>query len=125
MITLAALVVIVLLAGLTVFQIALIAGAPIARFAWGGQHDVLPARLRVGSATSIVLYVLFAIVVLDRAGFVSVLPSAVAEIGTWVLVAYFTLGIVLNGISRSRPERFTMTPICALLAVGCLLVAIG
>ncbi|MEW9873186.1 hypothetical protein [Arthrobacter sp. HS15c] len=41
-----------LLAALAVFQAALIAGAPLGRFAWGGQHDVLPAKLRIGSATS-------------------------------------------------------------------------
>ena len=36
----------ILMAALAVFQAALIAGAPLGRFAWGGQHDVLPAKLR-------------------------------------------------------------------------------
>jgi hypothetical protein len=52
---LAAIVACAVLAGLTVFQAALIAGAPLGRFAWGGQHDVLPAKLRIGSAVSIAL----------------------------------------------------------------------
>ena len=51
----AAVVASVLLAGLAVFQVALIAGAPLARFAWGGQHRVLPTRLRIGSAVSVAL----------------------------------------------------------------------
>lgn len=42
-----------LLAGLAVFQGALITGAPLRRMAWGGQHRVLPANLRIGSAISI------------------------------------------------------------------------
>ena len=45
-----------LLAALTAFQLLLILGAPLGRFAWGGQHEVLPRGLRVGSAFSIVLF---------------------------------------------------------------------
>ena len=43
----------VILAALAVFQLALAAGAPLGRFAWGGSHEVLPPRLRVGSLVSI------------------------------------------------------------------------
>ena len=107
------------------FQVALIAGAPIGRFAWGGQHTVLPAKLRVGSVVSIVLYALFVIVLLDRAGVIDVLPDIVSTVGTWVLVGYFALGVVLNGISRSKPERNLFTPVSLVLAVLCLLVALG
>lgn len=123
--TFAAIAVCVILAALTVFQLALIAGAPIGRFAWGGQNDVLPRRTRIGSVVSIVLYAVFAIIILDRAALIDVVPDAVSAISTWVLVGYFTLGILLNGISRSKPERYTMTPVTLVLAVLCLLVALG
>jgi hypothetical protein len=115
----------VVLAALAVFQAALIAGAPIGRFAWGGQHDVLPPRLRSGSAFSILLYIVFAIVILERAGLVTVFGAAFAQTAGWVLFGYFVLGIVLNGISRSRPERNVMVPVCVLLAVLVLLVNLG
>lgn len=45
--------------------------------------------------------------------------------GIWVLAAYFVLGIVMNAMSRSVPERATMTPVCAVLAAACVLVALG
>jgi hypothetical protein len=115
----------VVLAALAVFQAALIAGAPIGRFAWGGQHDVLPPRLRSGSAFSILLYIVFAIVILERAGLVTVFGAAFAQTAGWVLFGYFVLGIVMNGISRSRPERNVMVPVCVLLAVLVLLVNLG
>jgi hypothetical protein len=41
------------------------------------------------------------------------------------ITAYFALGIALNAISRSRPERLVMTPVVLLLAVSCLLIALG
>ncbi|MCF6508004.1 hypothetical protein E9549_11395 [Blastococcus sp. MG754426] len=125
MITGAAVLACAVLGGLAVFQVALAAGRPWGRFAWGGQHDVLPPRLRAGSAVSVVLYLVFAVVVLAAAGLVAVLPAAVADVGIWVLTGYLALGVVLNGISRSRPERFVMTPLVLLLAVCCLVVALG
>lgn len=114
-----------ILAALAVFQLALIAGAPLGRFAWGGQDEVLPRGKRIGSVTSIFLYVVFALIALQRANLYAVLPGADAfvVVAMWVLTAYFTLGIVLNGISRSRPERWTMAPICLVLAALALLLA--
>jgi hypothetical protein len=115
----------VILAGLAVFQGALIGGAPIGRFAWGGQHEVLPTKLRVGSSISIVLYLLFALILLTRAEVTAVVPDAVARVGAWLLNAYFTLGVVLNGASRSKPERYTFAPVSLVLAVLCFVVALS
>ncbi|MET4639325.1 hypothetical protein [Mycetocola sp. 2940] len=125
MTTAAAILACLILVALAVFQALLIAGRPLGRFAWGGQHEVLPRNLRIGSAVSIVLYAIFAIVILEAAGLTNLLPDAVAEIGIWVLTAYFTLGIVMNGISRSKPERNLMTPVCVVLAGLCLIIALS
>lgn len=115
-----------ILAALAVFQAALIAGAPIGGFAWGGQHEVLPPRLRIGSAVSIVLYTVFAFVILERAGLAAMFGNpGFAQVACWVLFGYFMLGIVMNGISRSKPERNTMVPVSLVLAALVLLVAAG
>ncbi len=124
MITVAA-VGVALLAALAVFQLALVAGAPLGRFAWGGQHVVLPSRLRVGSLVSVVLYALFALLLLQAAGVVSPLPDGAADVGLWVLTGYLALGVALNAISRSRPERLVMTPVALALFAVCLVLARG
>lgn len=121
----AAIVLTVLLALLAVFQLALALGAPLGRFAWGGAHRVLPARLRVGSLIAIVIYAVIALLALDRAGLVDLVPEPVSVVGMWVAFAYFLVGIPLNAISRSRAERLTMTPVVAVLALLSLLVALG
>ena len=121
----AAVVACLILAALAVFQALLIAGRPLGRYAWGGQHEVLPRNLRIGSAISILLYAVFAIIILESAGVADMLPDVVAEVGIWVLTAYFALGIVMNGISRSKPERAVMTPVCVVLTLLCLVVALG
>ena len=114
----------VLLGALAVFQALLVAGQPLGRFAWGGQHEVLPTGLRVGSAVSIGLYAAFAVLMLSAADALDVLPTGFVEVAIWLLTGYFTLGIAMNAISRSRPERLVMTPVVLVLAVVCLVLAL-
>lgn len=123
---LAAILATAILGALAIFQIVLATGAPIGRFAWGGQHDVLPTRLRVGSVVSVLLYALFALILLERAGVITVFGSDVfVGVATWVLFGYFALGILMNGISRSKSERNVMVPATLVLAGLTLLVALG
>ena len=116
----------VLMAALMVFQAALIIGAPLGHFAWGGQDQVLPVRKRLGSVVSIGLYLVFLVVVVQRAGLAEVIPwPVVVDVAIWVLVGYFVLGIGLNSVSKSKPERWTMAPLCAVLAALTLIVALS
>jgi hypothetical protein len=71
------------------------------------------------------VYALIALVVFSRAGVLPGGESGVVVVGTWVLVAYFAVGVVMNGISRSHAERAVMTPACVLLAAASLVVALG
>ena len=115
----------VVLALLAIFQLALALGAPLGRFAWGGRHRVLPARLRVGSVVSILIYGLIAIIAWDRVGAIDVFAAPISEVGMWVVFGYFALGIPMNAISRSKPERYTMVPVSIVLAVLSFLIAMG
>lgn len=115
----------VILAGLALFQIALVAGKPLGHLAWGGKHRVLPMRLRVGSALSVVIYVAIAVVLLDRAELISAMHDDTSRIAAWVIAAYFVIGIGMNAASRSKPERYLMTPIVLVLAVLSVVVAAG
>jgi hypothetical protein len=121
----AAVVALVLLASLAVFQGLLVAGAPLGRFAWGGQNEVLPTNLRIGSVVSIALYAGFAVLILQAAGSLALLPDGFVGVAIWVLTGYLVLGIAMNAISRSRPERMVMTPVVAILAAACVVVALG
>lgn len=110
---------------LTVFQIALIAGAPLGKFAWGGQHCVLPRSLRISSIASIVLYAIFAAFIVSKVGIIEVIPhEAVVSTGMWIISVYFCVGIVMNLMSRSRSERLLMTPLALSLAATFLTVTL-
>ncbi len=115
-----------LLAALAVFQILLIAGAPLGGFAWGGQNRVLPARLRWGSVVSILLYAAFAFVAFERVGLIDLIPSdGFIAVLMWVIAGYLLLGVVMNFLSRSRPERYTMGPLALVLGVLAAIIAVS
>jgi hypothetical protein len=104
------------------FQLLLVAGAPFGHAAWGGRHRVLPTKLRAASAAAAVIIAVMAWVVLARAGMV--VPgagSAAIRVAAWVLVVFFALNTVANGVSKSAVERFVMTP-ATLFMVACLVV---
>jgi hypothetical protein len=123
----AAVVAYVLLAALAVFQIALAAGAPLGHLAWGGKHRVLPRGLRIASAVSVLLYAFFAWIIAGAVAGVDRFGDHIPEkpVGIWVLTAYFGVGILANLASRSRPERFVMTPVAAVLCASCLVIALA
>jgi uncharacterized membrane protein SirB2 len=113
------------LVALTIFQLLLIVGRPYGRLAWGGRYEVLPNRLRVSSLVSIILYVLIGIVIVSHAQLAPIIDSTTnLTYSMWFLTAYFTLGVVMNLASRSRPERLVMTPVALILAVSCLVLAL-
>ena len=120
----AAVVATAVLTALAVLQVLVASGRPYGRLVWGGQHATLPRHLRIGSAASVVVYAGMAWVLLARAG---LLPgrSGAVDVLAWVVLAYLALGVVVNGISRSRAERLVQTPTCALLAACALVVALG
>ncbi len=113
-----------LLLGLGLFQLLLATGAPLGHFAWGGQHRILLARLRTGSAISAALYAAFVVLVLDRAGVLPVLPGQVGGIAMWVLAGLLALGALPNLMSRNKPERYLMAPLALVMSLLSVIVAI-
>ena len=105
------------------FQALLVCGLPLGRFAWGGQHEVLPGRLRVGSLLSVLIYIVIGWLLLARAGQEGD-GHGVLGVAAWVIAGFFLLGAAGNLASRSRPERFVMTPVAVLLGALTVVVAL-
>jgi hypothetical protein len=110
---------------LACFQVALASGVPWGQAAWGGAHDRLPRGLRIASGIAATFWIVAALAVLSRAGYEwSPVPITAAGWGTWVLFSLLAVGTLLNLASRSKLERSVQTPVAAILALLCLLVAL-
>lgn len=124
--TLAAYVFTGLLALLVLFQLALAAGAPWGALAFGGQNKgTLPVGYRIASGVSILIYGFLGVLALDRVGAIDLLPAGFSEVGMWVVFGFLCLGTLMNAISRSKPERYTMTPVVIVLAGLALVIALA
>jgi thiol:disulfide interchange protein len=111
---------------LAILQISLLLGAPLGEFAWGGQQKKLDPNRRVGSGLNIVLYGVFSLMMLARAGFIySAALEPILPFALWMMVAFASVGIFLNAITRSRKERAVMLPTAIVLFACQLIVAIG
>lgn len=86
---------------------------------------MLPLGFRIGSIAAIAIYAFISSIALDRAGLIGVFPDLFSVVAMWVVVAYLTLSIGLNAISRSTHERYTMTPVTLIAAVLSLFVALS
>jgi hypothetical protein len=124
MIELSAYIICAIFAIFTVFQFLLILGAPLGKYTQGGYHVVLPTGQRIICAISIILYFVFALIILNQAGLVDVFGS-ISNVGIWVLTVFFFLNTFVNGVSRSKQERAVMTPVAFVLALLCLFLAVN
>ena len=123
----AAIVAVVLLVIIGVFQLALALGAPWGSAAWGGGFGaVLPVRMRVASGVAgVVAYPLAVVYVLTSSELVEAdWLAGAGSLVMWVLVVFFAIGALANFASRSRIERI-WGPVSLVIAACCGIIAVG
>jgi hypothetical protein len=121
----AALIACAILLGLAILQGALAAGAPLGRYAWGGQYDVLPAHLKTNARIIIPVYAVFALVLLQGVDVVTLFSGIAAQVAVWALTVYFFVTFVMAAASRSRHEQILMCVASVILAALSLFIAIA
>lgn len=115
-----------LTAAAILFHLALVAGAPWGKLAWGGKHEGrLPTPMRIGSFASALLLLAFGILVLIRAGIVFPDWQPISRTFVWIVVVYCAVGVIANALSPSRWERIMWVPVTVLLLASSLTVAMG
>jgi hypothetical protein len=116
-----------LLALVTLFQIALIAGAPWGEYAFAGRHKgVLPRNLRIGSAISSFLYLGIAGHYLAQIGvFTQLLDANLNSIANWSIVGINSLALIMNTITPSKKERMIWAPVALILLGASILIALN
>ena len=120
-----ALAVAALFTGVGVLQVALAAGVPIGRIAWGGRHSgVLPRRLRLASAASILIAVAGVVAALAAGGWLEWPEAETARVVLFGLAALFALSLAGNLASSSPAERRLGVPLAGGLCIGCGLLGL-
>lgn len=108
------------------FQTALALGAPLGEYTLGGKYPGrLPQGLRIAALFQILILIIFASVVVSRAGLGFAQYSGLASTGIWFIAAFFVFGTLLNLSSSSKKEKIVMGPANVIALVCTLVLAIG
>lgn len=93
-------------------------GLPLGELTLGGQYKIFPKKLRIILVAQLVLQILFVIVILQMGGFVPLCFSknVTKTIGI-IMAIYLSLNTVMNLISKSKKERYIMTPLSFIAAI--------
>lgn len=102
-----------------VLSILIICGVPLGELTMGGQYKVFPKKLRILLFTQLVLQVFFVIVILQMGGYIPLWFSAkITKIIGIVMAVYLSLNTIMNFISKSKKEKYIMTPL-SLISAAC------
>ena len=93
-------------------------GLPFGEFTMGGQHKILPKNLRVAAVISVAIQIFAMIIILQAGGFIPLWFSfKVTKYICFFFAAYLSLNTIVNMISKSRKERFVMTPLSLIAGI--------
>ncbi len=108
------------------FQLALVLGAPMGEYAYGGQMPgKLPIQYRVSSAVSFVLLLAIAGHYLAQLGIVPKLLSP--ELNQWVnwgLIGFAAAAAVMNNITKSAKEKRLWGSTTIAMLIAAIVVAL-
>ena len=121
----AAIVVAILFTSIAVFQVLLSLGYPLGEYAMGGYYKVLPKKLRITSIVNALILLFMGFVFLQHTNVLSGIDFLSTNILVWVITIYLGINTIANLISRSKKERFVMTPLSSLTFILCLFIALS
>ena len=101
-----------------VLSILIIFGLPLGEFTMGGQYKVFPKKLRMVLVSQLILQIFFVIVILQMDRYIPLWFSAgVTRIIGIVMAVYLSLNTIMNFISKSKKEKYVMTPLSFVAAI--------
>lgn len=101
-----------------ILSILIICGLPLGELTMGGQYKVFPKKLRIVLVTQLILQVFFVLIILQMGEFIPLWFSYnVTKIIGIVMAIYLSLNTVMNLISKSKKEKYIMTPLSFVTAI--------
>lgn len=101
-----------------ILSILIICGLPLGELTMGGSYRVFPKELRLLLITQLVLQIFFMVIILQTGGFLGLFFShKVTKVIGIIMAVYLSLNVVVNSISKSKKERYIITPLSLISAI--------
>lgn len=95
-----------------ILSILIICGLPLGELTLGGQYKVFPKKLRIILVTQLVLQIFFVLIILQMGKFIPLWFSYnTTKIIGIVMAVYLSINTIMNLISKSKKEKYIMTPL--------------
>ena len=108
----------VLFGAIAIMTVLVACGLPLGEFTMGGQHKILPKKFRVMAVISVAIQIFAMIIILQAGGFIPLwLPFKVTKYICFFFAAYLSLNTIMNMISKSRQEKYIMTPLSLIAGI--------
>ena len=93
-------------------------GFPLGEFTMGGRHKILPKKFRVVAVISVAIQIFAMIIILQAGGFISLsLSFKLTKYICFFFAVYLSLNTIINMISKSRKEKYVMTPFSLIVGI--------
>ena len=101
-----------------ILSILILCGLPLGELTMGGQYKVFPQKLKIVLVTQLILQLFFVIILLQMGEFIPLWFSyTVTKIIGIVMAIYLSINTVMNLISKSKKEKYIMTPLSFVTAI--------
>lgn len=101
-----------------VLSVLIICGLPLGELTMGGQYKVFPKKLRFVLMAQLIVQILFVVIILQMGGFLPLWFSYNAtKIICIIMAVYLSLNTIMNLISKSKKEKYIMTPLSLISAI--------
>ena len=101
-----------------ILSVLIICGLPLGELTMGGQYKVYPKKMKIVLIAQLLIQVFFVIIILQAGGFMPLWFSyKITKIVCIVMAGYLSLNVVMNFISKSKKEKYIMTPLSLLTAI--------
>lgn len=120
-----AIIVTILFVAVAIFQMLLALGLPLGEFANGGFYKVLPKHFRILSVVNAMILLFMAIVFLQHTNVLNSLQFLPTTFLVWVTTVFLGLNTIANLFSRSKKERYVMTPLSSITFILCLIISLS
>ena len=101
-----------------VLSFLIVCGFPLGELTMGGRYKVFPKKLRIILVMQLILQIFFVVIVLQMGGLIPFWFSENAtKIICIIMAVYLSFNTIMNFISKSKKEKYIMTPLSAISAV--------
>jgi hypothetical protein len=104
---------------ISILYILVALGFPLGAFVMGGKYQIVPNKIRYMVGFSVIIQWFAAIIILQTGGLVPLFFSVGVTKGICIFFAvYLSLNVIMNLLSKSKKEKYTMTPLSIIAAIS-------